>query len=37
MIQDGQFVVPDGPGLGVELNETIFRAHLKQGYSFFDD
>merc|ERR1712000_535929 len=31
MIQDGQFVVPDGPGLGVELNETIFRAHLKQG------
>jgi len=37
LIQDGQFVVPDGPGLGVELNETIFRAHLKQGYSFFDD
>ena len=37
LIQDGQFVVPDGPGFGVELNETIFRAHLKQGYSFFDD
>ncbi|MBV7336972.1 mandelate racemase/muconate lactonizing enzyme family protein [Chloroflexi bacterium TSY] len=37
LIQDGQFVVPDGPGLGVELNEAVFKAHLKPGYGYFED
>ncbi len=37
LIQDGQFVVPQGPGLGITLNESVFRAHLKPGYNYFDD
>ncbi len=36
LIQDGQFVVPQGPGLGVTFNEKVARAHLKEGYTFFE-
>ena len=36
LIQDAKFVVPDGPGLGVELVEAVARAHVKEGYSWFD-
>ena len=35
LIEDGLFVVPQTPGLGVELNESIARAHLKPGYTLF--
>lgn len=37
LIQDGAFVLPEGPGLGIELNEEVAREHLKAGYGFFDD
>jgi L-alanine-DL-glutamate epimerase-like enolase superfamily enzyme len=37
LIQDGWFVVPEGPGLGVELNEAVARAHVKPGYGFFGE
>jgi L-alanine-DL-glutamate epimerase-like enolase superfamily enzyme len=37
LIQDGRFVVPSGPGLGVELNEEVAREHVKQGYDFFGE
>ena len=36
LIEAGHFVVPQEPGLGVALNEAVFQAHLKPGYSFFD-
>lgn len=36
-IQDGYLCVPDGPGLGVDLNEDVARAHLKPGTGFFED
>ena len=36
LIQDGRFVVPQGPGLGVELNEDVAREHVKDGYGFFE-
>jgi hypothetical protein len=29
IINDGQIVVPDTPGLGVELNEQIVKEHLR--------
>ena len=35
LIQNGQFVVPQKPGLGVALNEDVVRQHLKDGYAFF--
>ena len=35
LIRDGRFVVPERPGLGVELNEEVAKAHVKDGYSFF--
>lgn len=28
IIQDGYIAVPDAPGLGIELNEEVIRAHL---------
>ena len=37
LIQDGEFVLPGAPGLGVELNEEVARAHLKDGYDLFAD
>ena len=36
LIQDAKFVVPDGPGLGVEIVEAVAREHVKEGYSWFD-
>ena len=36
LIQDAKFVVPDGPGLGVELVEEVAREHVKDGYSWWD-
>ena len=34
LIQDGQFVLLHGPGLGITFNEEVARAHLKPGYTF---
>ena len=31
LIDGGRFVVPQGPGLGVELNEAVVNAHLAPG------
>ena len=36
LIQDGYIALPEGPGLGVELNEAVARAHLSQGATFFE-
>ena len=36
LIQEAKFVVPDGPGLGVELVEEVAREHVKDGYSWWD-
>jgi galactonate dehydratase len=36
LIEGGMFVVPEGPGLGVALDEAVARAHLKPGYGFFE-
>lgn len=36
LIQEGKFVVPTGPGLGVELNDEVAQAHVKPGYNYFD-
>lgn len=35
LIRNGEIVVPDGPGLGAELNEAVAREHLKEGEGFF--
>ncbi|MBZ0291460.1 MAG: mandelate racemase/muconate lactonizing enzyme family protein [Anaerolineae bacterium] len=35
-ISDGYITIPDKPGLGVELNEDVVRAHIKPGSSFFE-
>jgi L-alanine-DL-glutamate epimerase-like enolase superfamily enzyme len=32
----GFAIVSDAPGLGVELNEQVVRAHLRQGTGYFD-
>ena len=37
VIVDGHLPVPTGPGLGIELNEEVVRAHLVPGGGFFDD
>ncbi len=37
LIQDNAFVVPDGPGLGIELNDEVAREHVMPGYSYFDE
>ena len=31
LIDAGRFVVPSGPGLGVELDETVVNDHLAPG------
>jgi L-alanine-DL-glutamate epimerase-like enolase superfamily enzyme len=36
LIQNGEFIVPQKPGLGVEFVEDVAREHLKEGYSFFE-
>ena len=37
LIQDGLFAVPEGPGLGIELDEEVVRAHLKPGSGLFEE
>jgi L-alanine-DL-glutamate epimerase-like enolase superfamily enzyme len=37
LIQDNAFVVPDKPGLGVELNREVARAHRMPGYGYFGE
>lgn len=34
--QDGYYVLTDKPGLGVELNEEVVRAHLVEGSTYFE-
>ena len=34
--RDGYLQVPDKPGLGIELNEEVCRAHLAEGSGFFE-
>jgi L-alanine-DL-glutamate epimerase-like enolase superfamily enzyme len=36
LIQGGYIQLPDKPGLGIELNEEVARAHLQQGSTFFE-
>ena len=36
LIQNGEFILPQKPGLGVEFVEDVAREHLKEGYSFFE-
>jgi len=36
LIQDGYIQLPDGPGLGVELNEEAARKHARPGRPFFE-
>ncbi len=36
VIHDGYITLPDAPGLGVELNEEVARAHLSADSSFFE-
>ena len=31
LVRDGRFLVPQGPGLGVELNEEVVNRHLAPG------
>jgi L-alanine-DL-glutamate epimerase-like enolase superfamily enzyme len=36
VIKDGYITVPDGPGLGVELNEDVAHVHLRSGEDWFE-
>jgi L-alanine-DL-glutamate epimerase-like enolase superfamily enzyme len=27
--QDGMIAIPDGPGLGLSLNESVLKAHIR--------
>ena len=36
LIQNGYITLPDKPGLGLELNEDVARAHLSAGATFFE-
>jgi L-alanine-DL-glutamate epimerase-like enolase superfamily enzyme len=36
LIEDGYITLPDRPGLGLELNEEVARAHLSSFSSFFE-
>jgi len=35
LIRDGYIMLPDRPGLGLQLDEEVARAHLKPGATFF--
>lgn len=37
LIQDNAFVIPEKPGLGVQLNEEVAREHLMPGYGYFSE
>ena len=36
ILQDGHIPVPDAPGLGVRLNESVVTEHLADGESYFE-
>jgi L-alanine-DL-glutamate epimerase-like enolase superfamily enzyme len=36
-LDEGYVAVPDAPGLGIDLNEEVVRAHLEPGKDFFGD
>jgi L-alanine-DL-glutamate epimerase-like enolase superfamily enzyme len=36
LVEKGFAVVPDGPGLGIDINEDVVKAHLLPGSSYFD-
>jgi L-alanine-DL-glutamate epimerase-like enolase superfamily enzyme len=36
LVEKGFALVPDSPGLGVELNEEVVRAHLREGGGYFE-
>ena len=36
VIEGGYIALPDGPGLGLTLNEEVARAHLAEGSTFFE-
>ena len=36
LVEKGFALVPDSPGLGIELNEDVVRAHLREGSGYFD-
>ena len=36
LVDRGFALVPDSPGLGIELNETVVRLHLRPGSGYFD-
>jgi L-alanine-DL-glutamate epimerase-like enolase superfamily enzyme len=36
LIERGFAIVPDSPGLGVEVNEAVIRAHLRPGSGYFE-
>lgn len=36
LIRDGFAEIPDGPGLGLELNEKVVTKHLAEGEGFFE-
>jgi L-alanine-DL-glutamate epimerase-like enolase superfamily enzyme len=36
-INGGFLPVPQGPGLGIELDEEVVKGHLVPGTGFFDD
>lgn len=36
LIQDGYISLRDNPGLGIEVNEDVARAHLAKGSTFFE-
>ncbi len=36
-IQGGYITLPEKPGLGLELNEDVARAHLRPGTAFFEE
>jgi len=35
VIRDGHITVPDKPGLGIELNPDVVKAHLAQGETYW--
>jgi L-alanine-DL-glutamate epimerase-like enolase superfamily enzyme len=35
LVEKGFVALPEGPGLGIELNDDVVREHLKKGESFF--
>jgi L-alanine-DL-glutamate epimerase-like enolase superfamily enzyme len=36
LVENGFARVPDGPGLGIELNEEVVKQHLVEGTGYFD-